>query len=155
KEYRERATGPSGWRNANLRTQFERIIRRAGVDPWTRLWHSLRASCESDLAQSFPLATVTKWMGNTPSIALRHYVDPTETAFERAAQWVPSPTGGAESGARGAQNEAQRVHVGNRGEPNEGDVNADGEAVYASPCDFRRDTANLFSGAKESRTPDL
>ena len=60
--------------------------------PWPQWGHSLRASCESDLAQSFPLATVTKWLGNTPSVALRHYVDPTEAAFDRALEWRPSET---------------------------------------------------------------
>ncbi len=111
-EYRRRAKGERGWGGANLRTQFGKIVRRAGVDPWPRLWHSLRASCESDLAQSFPLATVTKWLGNTPSVALRHYVDPTETAFDKAVSWTPGKSGaesGAESGALGAQNAAQQV----------------------------------------------
>jgi hypothetical protein len=89
-----------------MRTTFGKIVRRAGVEPWPRLWHSLRASCESDLAQSFPLATVTKWLGNTPSVALRHYVDPTEVAFDRALEWRPAR--GAKSGALGAQNQAQR-----------------------------------------------
>lgn len=69
-EYRRRAQGPSGWCNANLRTTLAKVIRRAGLEPWPRLWHSLRASCESDLAQSFPLAVVAKWLGNTPSVAL-------------------------------------------------------------------------------------
>jgi integrase len=96
-EYRQRAEREGGWGGANLRTQFGKSVERAGVDSWPRLWHSLRASCESDLAQSFPLATVTKWLGNTPSVALRHYVDPTEAAFERAVNWRP-----AESGAKAA-----------------------------------------------------
>jgi integrase len=100
-EDRKRAQGPGGWANANLRTTLEKVIRRAGVDPWPRLWHSLRASCESDLAQSFPLTTVTKWLGNTPSVALRHDVDPTEGVFERAATWVP------QSGAAGSRRELQ------------------------------------------------
>ena len=90
----------------NLRTKFAKIAQRTVVEPWPRLWHSLRASCESDLAQSFPLATVTKWLGNTPSVALRHYVDPTEAAFDRALEW--RPTGGAKSGARAAQKAAQQ-----------------------------------------------
>jgi hypothetical protein len=68
--------------------------------------HSLRASCESDLAQSFPLAMVTKWLGNTPSVALHHYVDPTEAALDRALDWRPVETGGAKSGALEAQNAA-------------------------------------------------
>ncbi|GAB6186485.1 site-specific integrase [Thermopirellula anaerolimosa] len=87
--WRQRAQGATGWVNCNFRTQFERIIRHAGLEPWPRLWHNLRASCESDLAQSFPLAVVTKWLGNTPSIALRHYVDPTDIAFEQAVHWHP------------------------------------------------------------------
>lgn len=106
-DWRKRATGDDGWAGANMRTTFGKIVRRAGVEPWPRLWHSLRASCESDLAQSFPLATVTKWLGNTPSVALRHYVDPTETAFDRALSWQPAETGGAKSGAREAQKAAQ------------------------------------------------
>ena len=87
-EYRRRAQGPASWIGCNLRTTLQKIIRRAGLEPWPRLWHSLRASCESDLAQAFPLATVAKWLGNTPSIALRHYVDPTDEAFERAKTWT-------------------------------------------------------------------
>jgi hypothetical protein len=100
------------WAGANLRTTFARIVRRAGVEPWPRLWHSLRASCESNLAQSFPLATVTKWLGNTPSVALRHYVDPTEAAFDRALEWRPEKSG-AKSGALGAQKAAQRANADN------------------------------------------
>ena len=118
--------------NANLRTTFDKVIRRAGVNPWPRLWHSLRASCESDLAQTFPLATVTKWLGNTPSVALRHYVDPTESAFERAATWVPES--GAKCGAREAQKAAQHLPAVNGGELQEACPSADGGASYASPC---------------------
>ena len=47
-----------GWRNANLRTQFERVIRRAGLAPWPRLFHALRASRETELLDSFPIQTV-------------------------------------------------------------------------------------------------
>lgn len=97
-----------------MRTTFAKIVRRAGVDPWPRLWHSLRASCESDLAQSFPLATVAKWLGNTPSVALRHYVDPTETAFDQALEWTPKS--GAQSSALEAQKAAQHATAGNGNE---------------------------------------
>src|SRR3954469_19277869 len=95
--------------NTPARSIFRRArgdIRRAGVEPWPRVWHSMRASCESDLAQSFPLAVVTKWLGNTPSVALRHYVDPTEAAYTQAASWVPG--GGAKSGAPAAHFPAQQ-----------------------------------------------
>lgn len=71
-EYRKRAQGPGGWANANLRTTLEKIVRRAGLETWPRLWHSMRASCESDLARQFPLAVVAKWLGNTQAVAMRH-----------------------------------------------------------------------------------
>ena len=70
------------------RKSAEAINRHAGVELWPRVWHSLQASCESDLAQSFPLAVVTKWLGNTPSVALKHYIDPTDTAYDQAACWT-------------------------------------------------------------------
>ncbi len=84
--YRDAAQGPEGWRNCNLRTQFERIVKRAGLEPWPRLFHNLRASCETELAQSFPIHTVTAWLGNTPQVALKHYLQVTEADFEKAVQ---------------------------------------------------------------------
>ena len=83
-EYRRRAQTAGGWANANLRTTLERVIRRAGLEAWPRLWHSMRASCETDLARQFPLAVVAKWLGNTQAVAMRHYVDVTDGDFERA-----------------------------------------------------------------------
>jgi integrase len=94
-EYRRRAAGPRGWNGCNLRTTFLKIVRRAKLVPWPRLWHAMRASCETDLAAAFPLATVAKWLGNTPAIALRHYVDATDADFDRAARWLPKSAAAA------------------------------------------------------------
>ena len=47
--YRAAADTPAGWVNCNLRTQFDKIIVRAGLVPWPRTFHNLRASCETDL----------------------------------------------------------------------------------------------------------
>ncbi len=148
-EYRQRAEGKRGWGGANFRTQFGKIIRRAGVEPWSRVWHSLRASCESDLAQSFPLATVTKWLGNTPSVAMRHYIDATETAFEKGQKWVP-PESGAKSGAPTAQNAAQQVHAGSGGETHTGGENAENAGACANRCGILPDpTANCQTVQRE------
>ena len=57
----------------NLRTQFERIIARAGVEPWPKPFHNLRASRESELMREYDLATVCRWLGNSPEVAARHY----------------------------------------------------------------------------------
>jgi hypothetical protein len=79
--------------NANLRTTFEKLIRRAGLQTWPRLFRNLRASYETDLVQNHPIHVVTAWVGNTPRIALGHYLQTLEADFEKAI-------GGARSGAR-------------------------------------------------------
>ena len=139
-EYQRRARGKRGWGGANLRTTLTKIIRRAGAEPWPRVWHSLRASCESDLAASFPLALVTKWLGNTPSVALRHYIDPTETAYVSAATWVHG--GGAKGGAPRAQNPAQQAAAGNGAESLPSPEPPDEEGVSATPCESVPDCAS-------------
>ncbi|MCL4193771.1 MAG: tyrosine-type recombinase/integrase [Thermoguttaceae bacterium] len=79
------AHGPRGWNGCNLRTTFQKIVRRAGLEEWPRLFHALRASCESDLAREYPITTVCKWIGNTVAVAARHYVDPSDHDIRRAA----------------------------------------------------------------------
>ena len=91
--YRQAADTATGWRNCNLRTQFGRILKKAGLESWPRLFHAMRASRETELAANYPVHVVTAWLGNTPRIALKHYLMTTETDFDRAAG------GGAESGA--------------------------------------------------------
>jgi integrase len=85
-KFRKAAMGPSGWMNANLRTTFEKIIRRAGLQPWPRLFHNLRASRETELVEAYPVQVVTSWLGNTPSVAMRHYLMTTEDHFDAAVK---------------------------------------------------------------------
>jgi len=60
--------------NQNLRTQLQRIIRRAGLTPWPKLFHNLRASRETELAAAYPIHFVCAWIGNTERIAAKHYL---------------------------------------------------------------------------------
>jgi hypothetical protein len=76
-------------RNCNLRTEFKRIIKRAGLEPWPRLFHNLRASRETELAERFPLHVVTAWLGNTTEVAQKHYLQTTDEHFQRALE--PDP----------------------------------------------------------------
>ena len=71
--------------DTNLRTQLQRIVSKAGVKPWPKLWHNLRASCETDLARIHPIKAVCDWIGNSVTIAQRHYLQTTEADFERAS----------------------------------------------------------------------
>jgi integrase len=93
---REKALRPSGWRSCNLRTQFGRIIKRAGLKAWPRLFHNLRASRETELLREHPIHVVTAWLGNSPRIALKHYCMVTDHDFDRA---------------RGVAEKAPSVHV--------------------------------------------
>lgn len=71
-------------KNSNLRTQFERILKRAGISPWERLFQNLRASRETELANEFPIHVVTAWLGNTELVASKHYLQVTDQHFENA-----------------------------------------------------------------------
>ena len=55
----------------NLRTQLERIICQAGLDPWPKLWQNLRSTRETELAEKFPLHVVVKWIGNSQQVAAK------------------------------------------------------------------------------------
>lgn len=149
-KYRKAAMGPSGWINANLRTTFEKIIRRAGLTPWPRLFHNLRASRETELAKEYPIHVVTSWLGNTPHVALKHYLQVTDADFERAAK---VPTGsGAESGAQVAQNPAQHPRAGSRKESQKASATTDRNATFANPCNSMREYEHTFSGGHGIRT---
>ena len=93
--------------NANLRTQLERIIKRAGLQPWPKLFQNLRSTRETELVQEFPLHVVTAWLGNTAKIAAMHYLQVTDADFDRAVQG--GAKSGAKSGALEAQNQAQQA----------------------------------------------
>lgn len=84
-DYRRAANSSQGWKNANLRTQFARILKRAGVPTWKRLFHSMRASRQTELERQFPLHVVCSWLGNSERIARKSYLLVTDADFEKAA----------------------------------------------------------------------
>lgn len=71
---------------ANLRTQLQRFIRAAGVQPWPKLWQNLRSTRETELAETFPGHVVCQWIGNSQPIAAEHYLQVTDEHFKRAVQ---------------------------------------------------------------------
>ena len=70
----------------NLRTHFLRILRKAGVSPWPRLFHNLRGSRETELARDYPLHVACKWLGNSPKVAQKHYLQLVQEDFDKATQ---------------------------------------------------------------------
>jgi integrase len=68
----------------NLRTYFPRIIKRAGLKPWPKLFANLRASCSTELVARFPGHVVAAWLGHSMKIAQKHYWQVTDDDFLRA-----------------------------------------------------------------------
>jgi integrase len=146
--YRAAANGPNGWQNVNLRTTFLKIIKRAGLTPWPRLFQNLRASRETDLMQIHPIHVVTAWMGNTPAVALKHYLQVLDRDFEAASTPIPQVGGGAgvrgksgaESGAAVVQ-KAVQVSIG---------TNTDESGNASRELDFKGYTVPVFTGPDSS-----
>src|SRR6476620_3904777 len=85
--------------NANLRTRLIKIIKRAGLQPWPKLFQNLRSTRETELAEVYPVHVVCEWLGNSQPIAAKHYLQVTDEHFER----------GANLGADVARNPAQQA----------------------------------------------
>ena len=72
-------------KQANLRTRFHKIIERAGLMPWERLFHNLRASRQTELEDQFPSHVVGAWMGDSEAVAKKRYLQVRDEHFEQAA----------------------------------------------------------------------
>ena len=70
----------------NLRTRLLKNIRRAGLEPWPKLWQNMRASRETELVETFPSHVVAEWVGHSVTIANKHYLQVTEDHFAKAVQ---------------------------------------------------------------------
>lgn len=90
--------------DANLRTQLQKIIRRAGLEVWQKPWQNLRSSRETELVETFPVHVAAAWLGNTEAVANKHYLQVTDAHFSRAVE------SGAESGAVDGKSGAQAAH---------------------------------------------
>jgi integrase len=93
KQFAEAADGDTfvlpmlvGRSDASLRKTIERAITKAGRTVWPRLWHSMRASRQTDLENEFAPHVVCAWLGNSEAVAREHYLQVTDEHFARAAQ---------------------------------------------------------------------
>ena len=68
----------------NYRKGLKEIILKAGLLPWPKLFNNLRSTRETELAKNYSLQAATAWIGNTPKIALGHYLQVTEQEWQNA-----------------------------------------------------------------------
>jgi integrase len=66
----------------NLGTSMRKIIAKAGLVPWVRLFDNCRASCENDWADELPAHVVEKWTGHSGAVARKHYLRAQDHHFE-------------------------------------------------------------------------
>lgn len=83
-EYRARAMKATGWANANLRTYLLNKMEEHGLAPWPRLFHSMRASRQTELERQFGITAACAWIGNTPQVARASYLLVTSDEWQKA-----------------------------------------------------------------------
>lgn len=119
--------------NANLRTQLMRIIGRAGLKPWPKLFFNLRSTRLTELAETFPMHTVTSWLGNSPDVARKHYLQVTEDHFRRATEGEKSASESASVVAQNPhQSTAAKNCIGLQGIPDGEHNSSEGSALCSS-----------------------
>ena len=72
----------------NLRTQLMRILTKAGLKPWPKLWQNLRATRQTELMKDFPEYVICAWLGNSRLVAREHYLQVTDEHFKQAAHFA-------------------------------------------------------------------
>lgn len=137
-DYRARSLNGTVWNNVNLRTQFLKLARRAGLKAWPRPFNNLRASCETDLNERFPSHVVCEWIGHSPAVAATHYLTVRESDFERAVS--DNAFGDAPATQRPTRTRADRTRPASTVSPQPivlvGFSSAGSELVGASPADL-------------------
>src|SRR5439155_18151446 len=81
-------------------------LARAGVKPWPKLFHNLRASRQTELLDRFSIKAVCDWLGNSQPVAIEHYAQVTTQHFADATATPTGPTAAAEQNGSEAESEA-------------------------------------------------
>ena len=85
------------YESAAYRNQLDRTVRKLGLYRWKRIFHSLRASRQTELRQQYPGYVGCAWLGNSERVADRHYHQVTESHFtsatHSATQHTPAQPG--------------------------------------------------------------
>lgn len=132
--------------NANLRTQLKRIIENAGLKPWPRITHNLRASRATELAADYPAHVAAAWLGHSTLVAQKHYWTVTDDDFQRAIK------SDAESDARVTQNATQQVRAPNCTESHKQSATPIAPLTYAQTGDGMQMGATDMAEVHGNRT---
>ncbi len=127
----------------NFRTQLCRIIEKAGLKPWPKLFQNLRSTRETELAESYPIHVVCAWIGNSEAVAKEHYLQVTDAHFSKAAG-IP----GHADGQYGVESVCRPLNPssGNRKFPQKTQKLLNSVASLAPPVGLEPTTSRLTAG---------
>lgn len=72
--------------HATITARFESLLVSCGVATWSPLWHSMRATRETEWIQQFGIAVASQWIGNSAAVALRSYAMVPDNVWATATQ---------------------------------------------------------------------
>jgi len=97
---------------AMYRKELLKVVKLAGLKPWPKLFQNCRATRETELAEEYPVQVVCEWIGNSPQVAARHYLQVTDEHYEKAAQNPAQYRAGLDGKAQQSQGaEDEEAHV--------------------------------------------
>lgn len=77
--------------DTNLRKLVDDAARKANIPLWSKLFHQLRGSCESDWAQVMPPQSFAAITGHNPQTALTHYLSVRESDYDAVTRGITKP----------------------------------------------------------------
>ena len=132
-KYRKACLKSGRWKNVNLRTQFEKIIWKSGLQPWPNLFHSMRSTRATELLdEGHSPHAVAEWQGDKVSVLLKHYAKVRGSHIAKAAQV-------------GVEEVAKAVKAPSKNHP-------EGRALQDNPCSAAKSAA-APSGKGPHTTP--
>ncbi len=103
--------------HGSLYQRARRIRASASLKEWPRLFQNLQASRETDWVANHPAHEVARWMGNSVTVAAKHYLQARDAHFQTAvgaeAWTTPVSRDVAKSVAPAVQNRLQREAAAN------------------------------------------
>ncbi len=75
--------------SSGLCTRLDRIVEKAGFEPWPKTFPNLRSSCRTDLEERFPNHVCNTWIGHSKEVADDHYLQTIDEHWERAKSFEP------------------------------------------------------------------
>ena len=98
----------------NLRTTFEKIVIRAGLEVFPSPFRNLRMTRSNEVYRKWGAFKESAWIGHSGRVRADHYLDITDDDFQEASEWTVPATGygrlqGADRSHCGGQKSEKRT----------------------------------------------